>query len=110
MDSYRIKRKNALPLSAALREYLSESRLAPGLNSRRIFAAWDAVSGAAPQTLKRFYRGGKLYITLNSSVARSRLGADKELLKQRINDFLSQDDFFIRDEGGSSWVEELILK
>ena len=110
MDSYRIKRKSAVSLSAAIREYLSESRLAPGLNSRRIFAAWNEVSGAGPQTLKLFYRSGKLYVTLNSSVARSRLRDDKDALRIKINEYLARDEFFVRDDEGTCWVEELILK
>jgi hypothetical protein len=110
MDKYRINRKNALPLAAAIREYLRDTHLSSGLNTRRIFAAWDQASGAAPFTLKRFYRGGKLYITLRSSVVRSQLGSQKDLLLEKINDILSRDECFSQDDPSVSWVQELILK
>ncbi|MBR4827167.1 MAG: DUF721 domain-containing protein [Bacteroidales bacterium] len=110
MDKYRINRKNAIPLSAAIREFLGESRLTPGMNTRRIFAAWDAASGAGPQTLKRYFRSGKLYITLRSSVVRSQLSARHDELLDSINDILSRDEWFVHDDPSVSWVQELILK
>ena len=110
MDSYRIKRKNALPLSTAIREYLEQSRLSSGLNTRRIFAAWDEASGAGPQTLKRFYRGGKLYITLSSAVVRSKLTPQRNALIDKMNDILSRDELFMREDPSVGWIEELILK
>ena len=67
MEKYRIKRKNAIPIASAIREYLRDAHLTTGLNTRLIFKAWDEVSGASSFTLKRFFRSGKLYITLNSS-------------------------------------------
>ncbi len=110
MESYRIKRKNALPLSSALKEFLRESHLTTGLNTRLIFKAWDDVSGAAPYTLKRFFRNGKLYITLNSSVVLSQLASRKEFLKEMINDRLSRDELFEQDDINVTWVEEIVLK
>ncbi|MBR4826978.1 MAG: DUF721 domain-containing protein [Bacteroidales bacterium] len=110
MDRYRINRKNALPLAAAIREYLRDTHLSSGLNTRRIFAAWDEASGAAPFTLKRYFRGGKLYITLRSSVIRSQLGSQKDLLLEKINDILRHDECFSQDDPAVSWVQELILK
>lgn len=110
MDSYRIKRKNALPLSSAIREYLEQSRLSSGLNTRRIFAAWDEASGAGPLTLKRFYRSGKLYITLSSAVVRSQLAPQRDALVDKMNDILSRDELFLREDPSVGWIEELILK
>ena len=110
MESYRIKRKNALPPSSALKEFLRESHLTTGLNTRLIFKAWDDVSGAAPYTLKRFFRNGKLYITLNSSVVLSQLASRKEFLKEMINDRLSRDELFEQDDINVTWVEEIVLK
>ena len=110
MDSYRINRKNAISLGAAIQEFLRESRLSSGLNTRRIFAAWDDASGAGPFTLKRFYRNGKLYITLRSCVIRSQLAPQKDLLVEKINAILAADECFSRDDPNVSWVKELILK
>ena len=110
MVKFRINRKNALPLSAAIKEYLRDTHMSSGLNTRRIFAAWDQASGAASFTLKRFFRGGKLYITLNSSVVRSQLASRKDQLLESINDILSRDEFFTQDDPAVSWVQELVLK
>ncbi|MBO4455054.1 MAG: DUF721 domain-containing protein [Bacteroidales bacterium] len=110
MDKYRINRKNALPLAAAIREYLHDTHLSSGLNTRRIFDAWDKASGAGPFTLKRFYRSGKLYITLNSSVVRSQLSGRKEQLLESVNDILARDECFSPEDPAVSWVQELILK
>jgi hypothetical protein len=110
MDSYRIKRKSAVSIGAAIREYLGESRLRPGLNTRRIFAAWDAASGAGPLTLKRYFRSGKLYITLSSAVVRSQLYPRRKALTDKMNEILSRDEFFSPEDGNVSWIEELILK
>lgn len=110
MESYKFKRKTAIPLSAAIQDYLKSAHLTTGLNTRRIFAAWDELSGAAPFTIKRYFRSGKLYITLNSSVVRDQLKPRRALLLEKINDRLSQDEFFTRDDCNVSWVEEIVLK
>ena len=110
MDRYRIKRKNAISLGSAIQEFLRESRLSSGLNTRRIFSAWDDASGAGPLTLKRFFRGGKLYITLRSSVVRSQLAPQKQLLIDKMNAILSSDECFSPDDPNVSWIQDLILK
>ena len=110
MDKYRIKRKNAVSLASAIREYLRDARLSSGLNTRLVFKAWDDVSGAGALTLKRFFRNGKLYITLNSSVARSQLLRQKDVLLERLNDRLAKDEFFSQEDCNVSWVEDIILK
>ncbi len=110
METYRFKRKNAMPLSRAIQEYLREARLTSGLNTRLIFSAWDEVSGAGPFTIKRFFRSGTLYITLNSSVVREQLKPRKQLLKDKLNERLSGDEMFSQDDRNASWVEDIVLK
>lgn len=91
-------------------EFLRQSRLASGLNGRRIFAAWDDASGAAAYTLKKYFRDGKLYITLSSSVVRSQLNCQKALLLDKINAILEKDELFTPQSGSGPYVTELILK
>lgn len=110
MAKYRIKRKNAISLGSAIREFMREEHLTTGMNTRLIFKAWDDVSGAAPFTLKRYFRSGKLYITLSSSVAKSRLAVQKDLLLEKLNDRLARDEFFSQEDRNVSWVEEIVLK
>lgn len=97
-------------MDALVKEYIKSMKLSAGLNTQRIFAAWDACSGAAPFTLKRFFRGGKLYITLSSSVIRNQLYFQKAELMEKMNAFLSKDELFTQDDRTVSFIEELILR
>jgi hypothetical protein len=106
----RVARKTAIPLSDLIREYIQASKLTAGLNTQRIFAAWDAASGAGRYTVRRFFRDGKLYITVDSSVVRSQLSFQRDALLEKINALLVQDELFTCDDPRSGCVKELILK
>ncbi len=106
----RVARKTALPLSELIHEYLRASRLTSGLNTQRIFAAWDACSGAGPFTLKRYFRGGTLFITLNSSVIRNQLYFQRAELVRKMNAFLSDDELFTADNRSVGEIRELVLR
>ncbi len=106
----RVARKTAVSLGEAIREYLRASKLTAGLNTQRVFAAWDAASGAGRYTVRRFFRDGKLYITVDSSVVRSQLSFQREALIEKINALLAQDELFTRDDSRVGFVQELILK
>ena len=110
MKPARIERKTAQGMEELVQEYIKSMKISSGLNTHRIFAAWDQASGAGAYTIKRFFRGGKLYITLNSSVVRNQLSFQKEALIDKINTLLKQDTLFTRDDPDVSWVTELILK
>ena len=113
----RVARKTAVPLSDLIREYIQASKLTAGLNTQRIFAAWDAASGAGRYTVRRYFRDGKLYITVDSSVVRSQLSFQRDVLLEKINALLekinallAQDELFTCDDPRSGCVKELILK
>ena len=106
----RVSRKSAVPLGELIQEYLKSSRLGSGHNTQRIFAAWDAASGAARYTVRRFFRDGKLYITVDSSVVRSQLSFQHQALLDKVNALLAEDELFIRDRSQGDVVKELILK
>ena len=104
-----IHRKEAVGMDKIVSDYIKSMKIAAGLNTQRVFAAWDACSGAASCTLKRFYRNGKLYITLNSSVIRSQLYFQRDLLIEKMNAFLSEDALFTADNHTVGFIQELIL-
>ena len=106
----RVARKTAVSLSEAIQEYLKAAKLTSGLNTQRIFAAWDAASGAGRYTVRRFFRDGRLYITVDSSVVRSQLSFQRDTLIEKINTLLAQDELFTRDDARVGIVKELILK
>ena len=109
-EEVRLHRKEALGMDKIVEAYIKQMKLSAGLNTQRVFAAWDACSGAGPWTLRRYYRGGKLYITLSSSVMRSQLFLQKDLLVEKMNAFLAQDELFINDNKTVGVIQELILK
>jgi len=106
----RLARKEALPMDRLVEEYIREMKLAAGLNTQRIFNAWDEASGAAGCTLKRFYRGGTLYITLSSSVWRRELQMRLVQILTRINELLREDPLFTPDDPRTGFVQQIILR
>lgn len=103
-------RKEALSMEQIMPMYIRALKLSSGWNTQRVFAAWDAVSGAAAFTLRRFYRDGKLYVTVSSSMLRSQLEFQKRSLVLSINDFLRKDDLFLKDYEPVGFVREIVLK
>lgn len=110
MAEYRIHRKEALSIAQAIRLWMKSEHLGATFNTRRIFNAWDRVSGAADYTLKRYFRDGTLHITLSSSVVRSQLSFQKEALIEKLNRTLEQDELFDPENQTVSRVRELKLK
>lgn len=106
----RVARKQAVSLAEAIQEYLRASRLSAGLNNQRVFAAWDAASGAGRYTVRRYFRDGRLHITVDSSVVRSQLSFQRDTLLAKINALLEQDELFTCDGPRTGAVRELILK
>ena len=110
MAQIRLSRKNAVTLEEAMSEFIREMKLASGLNTRRVFAAWDAVSGASSHTLKQFFRDGTLYVTLSSAIWRRELSLRKASLIAGINDFLAADELFVKDDPKVAGVKEIIFR
>jgi len=106
----RLQRKSAVTIEEALKAFLKEARLSSGLNTQRIFAAWDEASGAGKYTIGKYCRDGKLYITLNSSVVRNQLYFQKKVILDQLNSILEKDSLFIKDDSLVSYVKEIILK
>ena len=80
-----IHRKEPVAMDELVQMFIKSMKLSAGLNTRRIYEAWDQASGASRYTLRRYFRDGKLYVTLNSSMVRNQLGFQKEALRERIN-------------------------
>jgi hypothetical protein len=108
--SYFIRRKEALTMEQVVDEFIKSAKLAAGLNTQRVFAAWDECSGAGPFTLQRYFRSGTLYITLKSSVIRNQLSFQKEALIERMNAWLSGDRLFTSDNRTAGYIKNLVLK
>lgn len=110
MEGNRMHRKEAAPLQELVNEYIREMKLSAGLDCQRIFEAWDIVSGASAYTVDRFYRNGTLYCTIGSSVVRNRLYFQRDVLVQKMNERLSEDEMFSREGKRTGVIRNLILK
>ena len=91
-------------------QFIRSAKLSSGLNTQRIFSAWDECSGAGPFTLKRYFRSGTLYITLNSSVIRNQLSFQKTQLIEKMHATLAGDRLFTADNRTVGYIRELVLK
>ena len=108
--NYFIRRKEALTMEEVVEEFIKSARLAAGLNTQRVYTAWDECSGAGPFTLKKFFRSGTLYVTLSSSVIRNQLSFQKEALIEKMNAILSGDPLFTADNLTAAFVKDLVLR
>lgn len=107
--SNRIARKTALPLVDVFKQMLAESGATLTHNTNLVYYAWDKVSGAGAYTIKRFFRDGKLYITLSSSVICSQLAMQKDVLVAKINSLVAGNELYI-GQAAEGPVKQLILK
>lgn len=106
----RVERKTAEGMDSVMLRYVKAMGISASHNSHRIFLAWDEASGAAANTIRRFFKDGALTITLNSSVVRSVLLLQSDLLVAKINSILDEDELFIKDNPKLKKVEKLVLK
>lgn len=106
----RIGRKDAQGMDELVAQYIKEMKLTAGFNRQRVFEAWDAVSGASRYTVDRFFRDGMLYCTISSSVVRNQLYFQRDVLLQKMNEFLEQDSMLVRDGIKGNIVKNLILR
>ena len=110
MAGNRIGRKDAQGMEELIGQYIREMKLSAGFNRQRIFEAWDAVSGASRYTLDRFYTDGMLYCTISSSVVRNQLYFQRDVLVQKMNEYLDNDTMLVRDSRNNPIITNLILK
>ena len=106
----RLEKKKPQSLDTLIQYYIKANHLSTKINSHIVFSAWDEVSGAGAYTVRKFYREGKLYITLSSSVVRSQLYFQKDMLIEKLNRKLLENELFTKDDINVGAVKELILK
>lgn len=114
MPEYRkikgVPRKEAIGMDILMKLFLRQNGLSARLNTQRVFDAWDAVSGASRYTLNRFYRDGKLFVTVSSSMLRSHLELQRRQLVEALNEHLRNDSMFDPECKLVGFVKELIIK
>ena len=106
----RIGRKDAQGMQELIAQYIREMKLSSGFNRQRVFEAWDVASGASRYTIDRFFKDGMLYCTISSSVVRNQLYFQRDVLLQKMNEYLSDDAMFVHDGKDGPIIRNLILK
>lgn len=91
-----------------VQEWLRSHSLGPALNTRLISKAWHQATGAGRYTSSVFYRGGKLYVTTNSSVVRSQLVFQKKDILAKMNSLIAEDGLFTGRD--NTFIQELIIR
>lgn len=105
----RLRRKEAVGMEQLVQDFIREMKISSGINRQRAAQAWNAVSGASRYTLEVFLDKGILYVILNSSMARNQLYFQRDVLRQKINDFLKEDELFVKTPGAEA-VRSIVLK
>ena len=93
-----------------VQDFIREMKLASGVNRHRAYEAWNAVSGASRYTLDVSLEKAVLYVSLNSSMARNQLYYQRDVIMQKMNEFLAADSLFVADPKGGPAVKSIVLK
>ncbi len=104
----RLRRKDAVGMERLVQEFIREMKIAAGVNKCCAQEAWNQVSGASRYTLDVNLDNGVLYVTLNSSMARNQLYFQRDVLVQKMNEFLENDPIFVKGNGPA--VRSIVLK
>ena len=104
----RLRRKDAVGMQQLVQDFIKDMKLVPGVNSQRAAEAWNVVSGASRYTLDVSLDKGILYVIMNSSMARNQLYFQRDVLLQKINEYLENDSVFVKGSGPA--VRNIVLK
>lgn len=109
-NNARLSRREAVGMDYLVDAFIKEMKLASGLNEQRIFAAWDAISGAAPYTTRKYLKNNILYCYISSSMLRQQLFFRREELVCEINEILKDDSLFSPDDPKISFIKGIVLQ
>jgi hypothetical protein len=105
----KFRRKDAVGMEELVSQFVREMKLTAGLNRQRVSDAWNQVSGAAKYTLSTTYDKGILTCCISSSLVRNQLYFQRDVLVQKMNEFLSSDGLFTPSDGNEA-IKILVLK
>lgn len=97
-------------MESLVSQFIREMKLSSGINQVRVTEAWNTVSGASRYTLSVSYVGTYVYVTLSSSMARNQLYYQRDVIMNRMNEFLAEDTLFVPSAKGGPAVTNIILK
>ena len=91
-------------------QFIRDMKLSSGLGKQRAGEAWAKVSGAGRYTLDVSFDKGVMVCVISSSVVRNQLYFQRDVLVEKLNEFLAADTLY--DDGGKEGpaVKVLVLK
>ena len=108
--SNKLRRKEAIGMDELVSQFVRDMKLVSGLNRQRVADIWNQISGAGKYTLSTVYEKGVLTCFISSSLVRNQLYFQRDVLVEKLNEFLAADSLY--DAGGNDGaaVKVLILK
>ena len=106
----KLRRQDAVGMEELVSQFVREMKLTSGLNRQRVADAWAQVSGAGKYTLSTTYERGVLTCFISSSLVRNQLYFQREVLLNKINEYLATDHLFTKEHEGNKAVKMLVLK
>ncbi len=96
-----MRRKNTQRLGEVIEQYIEALDMNGKLKEVRLIRSWKEVVGTliARKTNRLFIKEGKLYVYMNSSVARDELSMVRQSLVSRLN-----------QQAGGEVIDEIILR
>jgi predicted nucleic acid-binding Zn ribbon protein len=96
-----MRRSKTIPLSEAIKDYISEMNLGGKLSEVGIINSWEEIVGKAisSRTTRIYIKDHILYVHLNSSVVRNELLMLRDVLKEKLN-----------EKAGSEVLKEIVLR
>lgn len=106
----KLRRQEAVGMEELVSQFIREMKLSSGLNRQRAADAWGAVSGAARYTLDVTFDRGIMICAISSSVVRNQLYFQRDVLLDKLNEYLKEDSLFVSDGKDDKIVKNLILR
>lgn len=106
----KLRRQDAVGMDELVSQFIREMKLSSGLNRQRAAEAWAAVSGASRYTLDVTFDRGIMICAISSSVVRNQLYFQRDVLLDKLNEYLKSDSLFVREVNDGPVVKNLILK
>ena len=104
-----LQRSGSLSLQDGISRMLSANKpLCEQLCCNAVFEAWEAVSGVGRYTSGKFLRDSVLYVTISSSVLRSRLMLQSDAYVKSINAHVRQNHPLLN--GIFKEVDKIVMK
>ena len=106
----KLRRKEAVGMEELMLQYLRDMKLTSRMNRQRATEASNPVSGASRYTLSVTFERGVMTCAISSSLVRNQLYFQRDVLVEKLNEFLAADSLYDAGGNDAAAVKGLILK